>query len=321
MHRRAAGRPDVATIRTEWEIKDERFRGIGGDRFVQVLFEGGRWLEGPVYSPAWRSVLFSDIPNDRVLRLDETTGAVGVWREGAGFANGRTLDRAGRIVSCEHGTRSVTRIEPDGTRTVLADAWDGHPLNSPNDVVTRADGTIWFTDPAYGIDTVYEGHRAETETGGCHVYRIGTDGTVTRVADDFDRPNGLAFSADERTLYVTDTGRRHLRRFTAGAPGAPGTAGTDHPLSGGEVIAECDAGGYDGIRLDAAGRIWAAAADGLHCLAPDGTLLGKLRLPEICSNLTFGGPRGNTLFVTATNTLYSLMVNVTGARYPAATAH
>jgi gluconolactonase len=295
-------------IRTRWERLDERFAPVAGDRYVEVLFEDGRWLEGPAYSPLWRSVLFSDIPNDRVMRWDETTGAVGVWRSPAGYANGRIVDRRGRVVHCHHGSRSVTRVEPDGSVTTLADAWDGRRLNSPNDLVERADGSIWFTDPSYGIRSDYEGHQGESETDGCHVYRIDTDGSMTRVADDFGQPNGLAFSADERELYVVDSERNHVRRFDVTADGS---------LAGGEVLVTADTGGYDGVRVDDAGRLWLAGHDGLHCIHPDGTLLGKLLLPEVCANLTFGGPQENVLFVTATNLLLSVRVTCRGASYPA----
>jgi len=296
----------MTTIRTRWERLDERF-GVHGDRFVEVLFEQGRWLEGPAYSPLWRSVLFSDIPNDRVLRYDETTGAVGEWMTPSGFANGRIVDRRGRVVHCHHGTRSVTRVEADGSVTVLADAADGHRLNSPNDLVERADGSVWFTDPSYGIRSDYEGHQGEVETRGCHVYRSDPDGTLTRVADDFAQPNGLAFSADERELYIVDSERGHVRRFDVSEAGG---------LSGGEVLVS-DAGGYDGVRIDDGGRLWLGSQDGLHCVDRDGTLLGKLLLPEVCANLTFGGAQRNVLYVTATNLLLSVRVSVRGASYPA----
>jgi gluconolactonase len=201
----------------------------------------------------------------------------------------------------------VTRTEPDGTVTVLADRWQGARLNSPNDLVERSDGTIWFTDPSYGIDNDYEGFSATPEIDGCHVYCLDQDGTVVRVANDLIRPNGLAFSADKRTLYVVDTRRKHLRQFSV----AP-----DLSLSGGDILAKCDAGGFDGVRIDHTGRPWIAAHDGLHCFHPDGILLGKLLLPEICSNLTFGGPKRNLLFVTASNLLLSIRLNVSGAVYP-----
>jgi gluconolactonase len=296
-------------IEARFEVLDERFRGTDGDAYLERIYDGGRWLEGPVYSPAWRRLLFSDIPNDRVLCWDETTGAVGIWRQPAGYANGRTLDRQGRLVHCEQGGRRVTRTEHDGSTTVLADAWQRRRLNSPNDVVVRADGSVWFTDPSYGIDSDYEGCRAEGEAGGCHVYRIDPSGGVTRVADDFLRPNGLAFTPDEQQLYVVDTRRRHIRRFSVTGDGG---------LTGGETFATCDAGSFDGIRLDEHARVWAAAHDGVHCFDPDGTLLGKLRIPQVVSNLTFGGAKRNVLFLTATSAVYSIMMNVTGAAYPAA---
>ncbi|WP_024877392.1 SMP-30/gluconolactonase/LRE family protein [Saccharomonospora piscinae] len=292
-------------IPAEFEVHDERFRGTGGDRVVERIFDGGRWVEGPAYSPAWRCLVFSDIPNDRVLRWDETTGAVGVWQQPAGHVNGHTIDRAGRLVRCEQGHRRLTRVEPDGRLTVLAERWRGLRFNSPNDVVEHSDGSLWFTDPSYGIDSDYEGHRAEPEIDGCHVYRVAPGGEVTRVADDLVRPNGLAFSADERTLFVVDTRRKHIRRFSVGDDGA---------LGGGDVFADCTAGTFDGIRLDEHGRLWAAAHDGLHCFGDDGTLLGKLKLPQVCSNLTFGGPRRTVLYVTATTAVYSIMLNVSGAR-------
>ena len=295
-------------IKTEFEVLDERFGPVGGDSVVEVLYSGCRWAEGPAYFPAGRYLVFSDIPNDRMLRWDETTGAVGVFRSPAGYANGHTVDRQGRLISCEQGNRRVTRTEHDGTITVLADRYEGKRFNSPNDVVERADGSVWFTDPSYGIDTDYEGNQAESEIGACHVYRVDpASGEVRVVADDFVRPNGLAFSLDERQLYIVDSRRKHLRRFDVADDGT---------LTGGAVFAECDAGSFDGMRLDSAGRVWAAAHDGLHCFDPDGTLIGKLRLPENVSNLTFGGRQRNHLYITATTSLYSLRVNINGATYP-----
>jgi gluconolactonase len=295
-------------IEARFEALDERFHRIGGDSLMERLATGCRWTEGPAYFAGGRYLVFSDIPNDRLMRWDETTGAVGVFRQPSGFANGHTVDRAGRLVSCEHGHRRVTRTEHDGSVTVLASHYDGKRLNSPNDVVERADGSVWFTDPAYGIDTDYEGHRADSEIGACHVYRVDPgSGEVRIVADDFDRPNGLAFTLDERRLYIVDTRRKHIRLFDAADDGT---------LSGGEVFAECSAGSFDGIRLDSEGRVWAATHDGVHCFDPDGTLLGKLRVPEIVANLVFGGKQRNHLFITATTSVYALRVNVTGGRYP-----
>jgi gluconolactonase len=297
------------TVKTQFEILDGRFAAVKGDQWMERLHTGCRWTEGPAYFAAGRYLVFSDIPNDRILRWDETTGAVGTFRQPARYPNGHTVDRRGRLVSCEHGGRQVTRTEPDGSVTVLADRFDGLRLNSPNDVVERADGSIWFTDPGYGIDSDYEGHKAESEIGGHHVYRIDpATGQVRLVARDFNRPNGLAFSLDERQIYITDSEERHLRLLRVADDGT---------LTGGEVFARCDAGTFDGVRLDDTGRIWVAAGDGIHCFDPDGTLLGKLRVPEVVANFTFGGPQRNHLFICATSSLYSLRVNFNAARYPA----
>ncbi len=296
------------TIPATFEVLDERFRACSGDGRIERLAGGCRWAEGPVYVPAGRYLVWSDIPNDRMLRWDEATEAVGVFRQPAGYTNGNTLDAEGRMLSCEHGGRRVSRTEHDGSVTTIADRIDGKRLNSPNDVVVRSDRSIWFTDPAYGIDSDYEGHRAESEIGGCHVYRVdGQTGECRIVADDFDRPNGLAFSTDEQTLYVADTRVNHIRRFAVGADGRLTDAG---------VFAECTAGVFDGIRLDTTGRIWAAAGDGVHCYAPDGTLIGKLLIPETVSNLVFGGPKRNRLFVAASTSIYSILLNVNGAPGP-----
>jgi gluconolactonase len=291
-------------IPTQLEVLDERFADVKGDHNVERLDVECRWAEGPVYVPAGRYVLVSDIPNDRIVRWDETTGVVGVFRQPAGYANGNTLDRDGRLVTCEHGNRRVTRTEHDGTITVLADRHEGRRLNSPNDVVARSDGSIWFTDPAYGIDSDYEGYRADSEIGGCFVYRVDpVTGSCEIVADDFDRPNGLAFSLDETQLYIGDSRAKHIRLFDVGRSG----------LSGGRLFAECTVGTFDGFRLDDTGRIWAAAGDGIHCLDPDGTLLGKLLLPETASNLVFGGLKRHHLFVSATTSVYALRCSVNGA--------
>ncbi|WP_084464762.1 SMP-30/gluconolactonase/LRE family protein [Microtetraspora fusca] len=260
-------------------------------------------MSSNVYFPAGRYLIWSDIPNDRLLRWDETTGAVGVFRTPSGNANGNTIDLEGRLITCEQGARRVTRTEHDGTVTVLADRYRGKRLNSPNDVVVRSDGTIWFTDPRYGITGYYEGSPAESEIGGDHVYRLDpASGELSIVADDFVRPNGLAFSPDESLLYIVDTRKRQLRVFEVTAEGT---------LAGGKVFAEA---WFDGIRLDCYGRVWAAAMEGLHCYDPDGTLIARLRLPESASNLTFGGPKRNNLFITGSGgDLYSIRVTFAGA--------
>ncbi|SPL93770.1 Gluconolactonase [[Actinomadura] parvosata subsp. kistnae] len=295
------------TIPTEFEVLDERFGAIGGDDKVEILHTGTRWAEGPVYFPAGRFLVWSDIPNERMLRWDEMTGAVGPFRQPSGYVNGNTLDREGRLISCEQGGRRVTRTEHDGSITVIADRWQGKRLNSPNDVVVRSDGSIWFTDPPYGILSNYEGVAAEQEIDGCHVYRADpVTGEVRIVADDFVRPNGLAFSLDERRLYVADTKARQLRVFEVGDDGT---------LGGGKVFAEGgEQDNYDGLRLDDTGRVWIAAGKAVLCYDPDGTLIGRLRLPEATANLVFGGLKRNRLFITASSSLYSLMTNVTGAR-------
>ncbi|MAU99012.1 MAG: gluconolactonase [Fulvimarina sp.] len=297
-----------------FEVLDERFRRL----FVptarlDVLYTGCRWAEGPAYFPAGRCLVWSDIPNDRMLRYDECTGTVGVFRQPAGHSNGNTVDRSGRLVSCEHGGRRVSRTEFDGRVVTLADTYDGRRLNSPNDVVEKSDGTIWFTDPTYGIDTDYEGHRGEREQAGSHVFRFDPrDASLSIVADDFVQPNGLAFSLDERRIYIVDTGAthvedgpRHIRRFDVGDDGR---------LSGGEVFATSTSGLFDGLRLDDAGRIWTSAADGVHCYDPDGTLIGRIKVPEVVANLCFGGPKRNYLYVCGTTSLYAIRLPVNGAK-------
>jgi gluconolactonase len=290
-------------VPTQFERHSDSFASVSGDSWTERLFTGGRWLEGPTYFPAGRYLVFSDIPNNRLLRWDETSQVVSVFRSPANFANGHTRDRAGRLVSCEQGERRVVRTEHDGRVRVLTDSYEGRLLNSPNDIVEHSDGSLWFTDPSYGIDSDYEGHRAPPEQEGCFVYRLDlAAGTLDVVADDFVRPNGLAFSQDETKLYVADTREKHIRVFDV----------TETGLRGGAVLCGCQAGSFDGLRLDDQGRIWAAAHDGVHCISPDGELIGRLHLPEIVSNLTFGGSQRNHLFITASSTLYALRVNVCG---------
>lgn len=294
---------------SDYEILDDRFRAcINTNAHVEKLYGGTRWAEGPAWFAAGRYLVWSDIPNDRMLRWDEVTGAVAPFRQPAGYSNGNTVDPQGRLVSCEHGNRRVTRTEHDGSITVIADRFEGKRLNSPNDVVVRSDGSIWFTDPPYGIDSDYEGHKAESEIGGNHVYRVDPDGGEIRiVADDFNRPNGIAFSPDERRLFVTDTGSRPqpLRVFDVS---------DDGNLSGGEVFATATAGGFDGFRFDSDGRIWMSGGDGIHCFDPDGTLIGKVLLPEPTANLEFGGSKRNRLFTCSTTSLYSVYLKINGAK-------
>jgi gluconolactonase len=296
-----------------FEAFDPRFSRLFAPHLrIERLWTGARWSEGPAWFAAGRYLVWSDIPNDRMLRWDETDGSVSVFRAPANHTNGNTVDRQGRLVSCEQLARRVTRTEFDGSITVLAERFEGRRFNSPNDVVVKSDGSIWFSDPDYGIIGDYEGLRAEAELEGSHVYRIdGNSGAITRVTDDFVQPNGLAFSPDESLLYIVDSGATHvpdgpahIRRFRVDGRGR---------LSGGEVFAANTVSGiFDGLRVDRDGRLWVGAFDGVHCLAPDGTLIGKIRLPEITGNLTFGGARRNRLLICGNTSLYSVYVFTSG---------
>ncbi len=297
------------------EVLDPRFERYRlGNAAVERLHTGARWAEGPVWFGDGRYLLWSDIPNDRMLRWCEETGAVSVFRQPAHNSNGHTRDRRGRLVTCEHGTRRVTRTEPDGSLTVVLDRFEGKRLNAPNDVVVAADGAVWFTDPGYGILVNYEGERAPFELPRS-VYRVDPDtSAATVVAADFDRPNGLCFSPDEAWLYIADTGEpKHIRVFDVVE---------GRRLANGRVFAEMRPGSADGIRTDRDGNLWAAAGwggagyDGVHIFAPDGTLIGRVLLPEPASNLCFGGRQKNRLFITAGQSLYSLYVEAQGAQTP-----
>jgi gluconolactonase len=301
-------------IPAEYQVHDARFLPlIIPGASLRHLHTGGMWAEGPVYVPSRDVLLWSDVRRNRCLRYDLATGAVELERQPADFNNGHTIDRQGRVVACEHGTRSVARFEHDGTRTVLTDRFDGRRYNSPNDVVVASDDTVWFTDPTYGIDSFDEGYPAVSEIGASNVYRIDVSGAVTAQITDMVRPNGLAFSLDERSLYVADTGvshvehgPRHIRRYDVDLAAGAVTGG-------GEVFATCPVGAFDGFRFDAQGHIWASGHLGVHCYHGDGTLLGTVRLPETCANLEFGGADRSTLFMTATTSLYAVDVAVPGA--------
>ncbi|EHS52265.1 SMP-30/Gluconolaconase/LRE-like region-containing protein [Rhizobium sp. PDO1-076] len=298
-----------------YEIFDPRFRSLViSSADLEELHSDCRWAEGPVWFDDGGYLLFSDIPNQRMLRYVEG-GGISVFRTPSNFTNGNTRDRQGRLVSCEHGLRRVTRTEVDGTITVLADSFNGRRLNSPNDVVVHSDGSVWFTDPTYGILSDYEGYKADPEQKTRNVYRLEPDtGVIEVMVDDFLQPNGLAFSPDESLLYVADSGASHVE----GAPRHIRVFDVvdGRKLANGRVFAEIDNGIPDGIRLDMSGNLWSSAADGVHCFAPDGTLLGKILVPQTVANLTFGGPRRNRLFITATKSLYSIYVTATGAQRP-----
>lgn len=279
---------------------------------VERIATGFRWCEGPVWFGDTRTLFWSDIPNDRMMRWDEETGAVGVFRRPSRFSNGNTRDRSGRLVTCEHGARQVTRTEHDGSVTVLMDGIDGRRLNSPNDVVVHSDGTIWFTDPPFGINGNYEGDKAASELPE-RVWRIDpATGGTTVVADDVSGPNGLCFSPDESLLYIVSSraSPRQIRAYDVTPDGR---------LANGRVLVSCDDGGAaDGIRCDIDGNIWAGwgtgeALDGVMVFSPAGKRIGWIRLPERCANLCFGGLKRNRLFMAASTSVYALYVNTQGA--------
>ncbi len=280
-----------------------------GNAPVKQLATGYDWVEGPVWFGDMGCLLFSDIPNNRILRLDDA--GVSTFRSPSNFSNGHTRDLQGRLVSCEHGGRRVTRTEWDGRVTVIADSYQGKPLNSPNDVIVARDGAIWFSDPHYGIMTDYEGYRAEQELP-CNVYRVDPGGRIEAVITDMACPNGLAFSPDERLLYVADTGRmfsddpQHIRVYDM-VDGRPANGRLFHTIAPGCA---------DGIRLDTEGNLWSSAGDGVHCIAPDGRRLGRILVPERVSNICFGGRAKNRLFITATTSVYSVVLNRKGAQCP-----
>lgn len=297
------------------EVIDTLFASfVLGNASLERLHTGLRWAEGPVYLADTRQLLVSDIPNDRMLRLPDD-GAVSVFRQPSNFSNGNTRDHQGRLVTCEHGDRRVTRTELDGTVTVLADRIGDRRLNSPNDVVVKSDGSVWFTDPTYGILNDYEGHRADPELDGCYVLRLDTEtGDLDVVADDMVMPNGLAFSTDETVLYVADSaasgirgGPRHIRAYEV-------RNGSE--LAAPRVVAEVSPGVPDGFRVDTEDYLWCGAREGVHCLSPDGRQLGRIRVPEVVANCTFGGPKRNRLFIAASTSVYAIYLNRTGAQRP-----
>ena len=298
------------------EVHDRRFYGLViHNAHLDHLWTGARWTEGPVYVPSGRYLVFSDIPNDRTLRFDERTAEVVVFEEPALNQNGHCLDNEGRIVSCEHRGRAVSRIGHDGRREVLADRFEGQRLNSPNDVVVTSDDAVWFTDPTYGIDSDYEGDAAESEIGASNVYRIDPDGTVEAVVTDMVRPNGLAFSPEEDVLYVADTGISHVGRECPPDIRSYPVRGDRRGVTGSwTTLATCDNGVFDGFRVDRSGNIWSSAGDGVHCFAPDGTLLGKLLVPEVVANVEFGGVKRNRLYICGTTSLYAMFLNTSAAR-------
>ena len=283
-----------------------------GNAGVERLTTGYRWAEGPVWFGDARCLLWSDIPNNRIMRWDEETGDVTVFRKPSNYANGNTRDRQGRLVTCEHDARRVTRTEYDGSITVVLDRFDAKPLNSPNDVVVRSDDSVWFTDPPFGILSDYEGHVAPVELP-TNVYRVdGRTGKATVVVGDIPRPNGLAFSPDEQKLYVVVSGAmpREIRVYDVADNGTR--------LANGRVFIDCGTGIPDGFRVDAEGNLWCGwgggdGQDGVAIFNPDGKLIGRILLPERSANLCFGGAKRNRLFIASSKSIYSVYVNARGA--------
>ena len=282
---------------------------------LQRLASGAAWAEGPTWLPDG-SVLWSDIPNDRVLRWSPS-GGPDVFLAPAGFQNGRTIDLDGGILACSHGDRRVERLGLDGTRTALVDRYHGARLNSPNDLVVKSDGTVWFTDPPYGIISDYEGHKGDSEIGDCLVFRFDpATGELEAVSDWVEEPNGIAFSPDESLLYVADTsaakrvdgsGNHHIVVFDVVS---------GRQLANPRVFYVTEPGLADGFRLDEQGNLFTSAGDGIHVVAPDGRLLGRLPVPEEVSNCVFGGPAGTRLFITASTSLYAIDLTTHGAPRP-----
>ena len=297
----------------DWTVElDPRFRPcVLPNAQLLTLGEGYAWLEGPVWFADANQLLVSDLPHNRILRWTEDSG-VSVFRQPSNFENGHTRDRQGRLIGCSHHGRCITRTELDGSVTVVADRFNGKPLNGPNDIVVASDGAIWFSDPYYGGNTDYEGgkHLAELPPT---LYRLDPNGSLEIAADDFIGPNGLCFSPDERLLYVAESGgqfaehpTRHIRVFdVAGGK-----------LRNGRIFHDISPGFADGMRCDQDGRVWSSAGDGVHCIDPDGTLIGKILTGETVANLTFGGRNRCRLFICASHRLMAVYTNVRGAESP-----
>lgn len=297
-----------------YELTQARFKGyVLPNAVLEKLAEGFRWTEGPVWFGDRDEFLFSDLPNNRVMRWSEG-GGLSEFRRDSDFENGHTRDREGRLLSCSHRGRRIHRTEIDGRITSLVERYEGKRLNSPNDIVVKSDGTIWFSDPPYGIQTDYEGGKQDSELP-ANVYRFDPrDGSLTVVADDFQGPNGLCFSPDERRLYIVETGLQfaadpvqHVRVLNVQEDGR---------LAGGRVFCTISPGNADGIRCDVDGNLWSSAGDGVHCIDPGGELMGKILVPSTVANFTFGGRNRSRLFLCASHTVYAIFTNTRGAAWP-----
>ena len=298
------------TLVDPFEILDERFRNMLVDgATLKRHCTGMEWAEGPVYFAEGDYVLWSDIPNDRIMKWSDAEGC-SVFRRPAGYTNGHYRDRQGRLVSCEHGDRRVSRTEHDGTVVTIADSYEGKKLNSPNDLVVKSDDTIWFTDPPYGILTNREGHQAESELGANYVFRWDpASNGLEIVSEDFDRPNGICFSPDESVMYIADTGEPgHIRAFDVV---------DGRRLANSRVFAVVRPGIADGFRVDVDGNLFTSAHDGIQVYSTEAELLGKILIPErATANCVFGGPGKSRLYITASTSLYSIELNVRGAQTP-----
>ena len=296
-------------------IIDEKFYAYAlPNARLEVLGEGHRWLEGPVWFADQERLLVSDIPNDRVLSWTQESG-VTVFRQPSHFANGHTRDRQGRLISCSHRDRRITRTELNGGETILVERYQGKRLNSPNDVVVKSDGTIWFSDPTFGINVDYEGGKQESETPPAVYCFDPTSNTLEIVIDDIAWPNGLCFSPDEKYLYVVSSSAQ----FSASPDHSIrvyDVATNGRSLRNGRFFHKVDKGHADGIRMDVDGNLWAGAGDGIHCIDPDGRLLGKILVPHPCSNLAFGGRNNSRLFICGSQTLYAIYTNTRGVPFP-----
>ncbi len=306
-------RPDD-DLRSGAVVVHPRFRDLIGGNDVEVRkhYTGTEWAEGPAYVPGRDGsggfVVFSDVPNNRMLKFDPATGHTSIFREPSHFSNGNTVDAEGRLVTCEHSRHAISRLEHDGTHHVLVDSFEGKKLNSPNDLCIKSDGSIWFTDPPYGILSGREGNARESELDGNFVYRLEPEtGNITIVVDQLDRPNGIAFSPDEAILYVADTGEpRNVAAFDVADDG--------ESVENMRIFAVVRPGIADGFRCDEFGNVWTSAHDGVHCYTPEGELIGKILVPEQrTANCTFGDADRKTLYICGDVSLYSVRLNVAGA--------
>ena len=291
----------------KFEIFESNFKLMINDNSqLMTLYSGAEWSEGPVFIKNRNMVVWSDIPNDRMLSWTPNAG-VEIFRSPSGYSNGNFLDLQGQLLTCEHGNRRISRTNKNGEVVTIVDNFNGKKLNSPNDLVVKSDGSIWFTDPPYGILSDKEGHKSDSELEGNFVFRYDPIvDKLTLISDDFDKPNGIAFSPDEKLLYIADSGNpKNIRVFNVSEDG--------ESINKGRVFAEISPGVPDGFRVDTDGNVFTSASDGIQVFTPSGVMLGKILVPERTANCAFGGKNRETLFITASTSLYSIVMNVKGA--------